>query len=74
MYHDKCFQVDHQFTLIAFNHEQIRKVTKNAYVITNRANFPKVVNRIQNIDVEVLYNLINKLHSGQHVISSTVDE
>ena len=31
MYHDKCFQKDSHFPLIAFNHEQIKDSTKAGF-------------------------------------------
>ena len=36
MYHDKRFQMDHEFCLIAFNHEQIKDATTSGFLMTER--------------------------------------
>ena len=38
LYHDKHFQLDTYFPLIAFNHEQIKTATTSGYLITKRKN------------------------------------
>jgi hypothetical protein len=38
MYHDKCFQKDPHFPLIAFNHEQIKDSTKAGFILAKQSH------------------------------------
>jgi hypothetical protein len=53
MYHDKCFQTDAHFPLIAFNHEQIKMSTTGGYLMTEKQNFDDIADCLLNIDVSV---------------------
>ena len=74
MYHDKRFQYDKQFSLVAFNHEQIKFATSEAYVMTKRANFNSIVNRIMNANVNVIYELTSHMKFEEHVLAHTLEE
>jgi hypothetical protein len=39
MYHDKRFQKDAHFPLIAFNHEQIKESTTGGYLLAKKPKF-----------------------------------
>ncbi|KAI0314690.1 hypothetical protein OF83DRAFT_1032858, partial [Amylostereum chailletii] len=67
MYHDKRFQTDPMFPLVAFNHEKIKDSTTAGYLMTRRANFQDISRRLGNIDRHVLDSLIHRLGSGEHV-------
>ncbi|KIJ60979.1 hypothetical protein HYDPIDRAFT_177191 [Hydnomerulius pinastri MD-312] len=64
MYHDKHFQRDELFPLIAFNHEQIKRSSTSSFLMTNRNSFTSVANHILNIDPSALDSLISRLQSG----------
>jgi len=74
MYHDKRFQLEGFFPLILNNHEQIRQATTGGFLMTNRKNFDKVVNRVMNIDKNCLLSLSERLNSGEYIIPKTEEE
>ena len=74
MYHDKRFQKDAHFPLIAFNQEQIKGSTTGGYLMTERQNFDDIAERLMNIDVGVLENLSERLSKGERVKPVTVEE
>jgi hypothetical protein len=57
MYHDKRFQRDPHFPLIAFNHEQIKGGTTGGYLLTKKQSFPLVAERLLNLDLDVLTDI-----------------
>ncbi|KAF7964763.1 hypothetical protein HWV62_3250 [Athelia sp. TMB] len=67
MYHDKRFQLDPHFALIAFNHEQIKKGTKGGFLMTDKVNFKDVVDRLMRLDTGVLEDLAKRLSNGERV-------
>ena len=74
MYHDKWFQMDPHFPLIAFNQEQMKKCTTGAYLLTERHNFDDIADRLMNIDVGVLEDLSDRLTRGERVKPVTPEE
>ncbi|KAF8957879.1 hypothetical protein BDZ97DRAFT_1623164, partial [Flammula alnicola] len=54
MYHDKRFQTDLYFPIVAFNHEQLKSGVTSSFLMTKRQNFAAVIDRLSNIDKEVL--------------------
>ena len=73
MYHDKRFQKDSYFSLIAFNHEQIKNATTGGFLLANRDQFDTVAHRLLNVNELTLSSLITKLQQG-HVKASELDE
>ena len=67
MYHDKPFQKDQEFCLIAFNHEQIKDSTTGGYLMTEQKNFDHVAKRLLEVDTYVLEDLSCRLSSGERV-------
>jgi len=67
MYHDKHFQLDSHFPLIAFNHEQIKSSTTGAHLLAKKENFPDIAKHLMNMDINVLSDLTNKMNGGEHV-------
>jgi len=54
MYHDKRFQTDPDFPLIALNHEQIQSGTTGGYLLVKKKEFQQITDRILNLDLHVL--------------------
>ncbi|EKM50405.1 uncharacterized protein PHACADRAFT_51980, partial [Phanerochaete carnosa HHB-10118-sp] len=54
MYHNKRFQMDPYFSLITFNHEQIKKATTGEYLLANKDNFDQISTRLLNTKDSVL--------------------
>jgi hypothetical protein len=61
MYHDKRFQKDPAFALIAFNHEQIQQSTTGGYLTADKAYFADVTERLHSIDCDVLSDISTRL-------------
>ncbi len=74
MYHDKQFQFESLFPLLLNNHEQIKQATTGGFLMTNRKNFHKVVDRVMNVDTETLLSLAKKMQEGERVKAETDEE
>jgi hypothetical protein len=74
MYHDKRFQLDPHFPLIAFNQEQIKSGTTGGYLLTERRNFEDIAERLMNVDTGVLEDLSKRLMRGERVKPVTKEE
>ncbi|KAI4293834.1 hypothetical protein K525DRAFT_153509, partial [Schizophyllum commune Loenen D] len=74
MYHDKRFQDDLYFTMIAFNHEQIAASSTASNILVKRADFPRIVEKLASLNVVVLGRLSQRLEEGESVIAETEDE
>ena len=74
MYHDKRFQMDAHFPLIAFNQEQIKNCNTGGYLLTERRNFDDIAERLMNIDMDVLEDLSKRLSRGDRVKPVTDEE
>jgi hypothetical protein len=71
MYHDKRFQMDPGFALIALNHEQIQESTTGAYLTAEKAYFSEVTDRLHNIDLNVLSDISTRLSQNVRVKPET---
>lgn len=67
MYHDKRFQTDPGFALIALNHDQIQSSTTGGYLTADKAYFHQVVDRLYNIDLKVLSDITLRLQQNVRV-------
>jgi hypothetical protein len=74
MYHDKRFQMDPHFPLIAFNHEQIQQSTTGGYLTTKKSSFNSVTERLLNLDMQVISSINKRLASGERVKPETEQE
>ena len=74
MYHDKRFQRDGAFILIAFNHTQIKSSTTSGFLLTKKANFPMIVERLMSLDKVVLKDLASRLRKGDHIRPGSQNE
>ena len=57
MYHDKCFQKDPHFPLIAFNYEQIKSSTNGGFIVAKQKSFDNIANHLLQIKSEVLKDI-----------------
>ena len=60
MYHDKHFQLEPLFSLVALNHEQIKESTLAGYLLADKKQFNDIANRLLNISDEKLSSLIER--------------
>ncbi|KAH8084931.1 hypothetical protein BXZ70DRAFT_871308, partial [Cristinia sonorae] len=61
MYYDKRFQRDSLFSLIAFNHEQIKNSAEGGFLVASRAHFETVAERLLSVDDHTLGSLIDRI-------------
>jgi hypothetical protein len=74
MYHDKRFQTDFYFPMIAFNHEQLKAGVTGSFLLANRKKWPDISNRLKSLNHNVLKSISDKLSSGSHFTPETVEE
>ena len=74
MYHDKRFQTDDYFPIIAFNHEQLKAGTTGSFLLARRRNFNSVASQLQKINKHVLADLAKRMSEGERVKPETEDE
>ena len=74
MYHDKRFQTDHEFCLIAFNHEQIKDAMTGAFLLTEKNNFDSVAERLVNLDPDVLKAISRHMVDGKRICPESDQE
>ena len=61
MYHDKRFQLEPLFPLVALNHEQIKKSTTGGYLLADKNRFNDIADRILNLKPDILSSIVEKL-------------
>ncbi|KAJ6623834.1 hypothetical protein B0H10DRAFT_772277 [Mycena sp. CBHHK59/15] len=71
MYHDKRFQTDLYFPMVAFNQVQIKAGKTGSHLLAKRQHFDEIADRLMNIDTAVLSDLASKLSAGEKVVAST---
>ena len=74
MYNDKRFQMDSHFSLIAFNHEQIKQSTTGGYLLAEKSKFDNISKRLMDVNIEVLSDLIKRMEHGERVKPETDEE
>jgi Helitron helicase-like domain at N-terminus len=74
MYHDKRFQTDVYFPIVAFSHSQIKSTTTGAFLLSDKKKFHDITNRILSVDQVVLNALAKRLSEGETVKPSTQEE
>lgn len=57
MYHDKWFQLDPAFPLVALNHEQIKASTLGGHIFAKKLNFDETADRLSRMKQSVLTEL-----------------
>ncbi|KAJ6449108.1 hypothetical protein C8R45DRAFT_1057318 [Mycena sanguinolenta] len=68
MYHDKRFQTDLYFPMVAFHDLQIKAGVTGSHLLAKRKNFGNIVKRLDSIDPAVLSDLSQRLETGEHVV------
>jgi hypothetical protein len=74
LYHDKRFQTDPYFPLVAMNNSQIKDSSKGGFLLTKKKNFRLVADRLLNINTEVLTSMLARMEKGEHISPSTSEE
>jgi hypothetical protein len=74
MYHDKRFQKDPHFPLIAFNHEQIKQCTTAGYLLLEKSKFEDISQRLFDVDIPTLKGLAKRMEDGDRVTPDTDEE
>jgi len=74
MYHDKRFQQDLYFPIVAFNHEQMKSGITGSFLMAKRQNFENISRRLQTLDKDVLSDVTKRLANGENVCPATDQE
>jgi hypothetical protein len=74
MYHDKRFQTDLYFPIVAFNHEQLKAGITGSFLMVKRQKFNEISQRLMSLDKIVLSRLVKRLTDGEHVRAETEEE
>ena len=74
MYHDKRFQTDLYFPIVAFNHEQLKAGITGSHLLSKRQKFNEISQRLVSLDQTVLSGLVTRLTDGEHVLAETEAE
>ena len=74
MYHDKRFQTDPGFPLIAFNQEQIQQSSSAGFVTAEKPYFAEVAKCLLTLDKSVLEDITNHMMKGEQVKPETDTE
>jgi hypothetical protein len=74
LYHDKRFQKDPHFPLIAFNHEQIKDTATAGYILSDKQKFDKITDRLLHIDKKVLTSLCTRMAQEERIVPETEEE
>ena len=61
MYYDKQFQLDETFSLIAFNHEQIKAATTSGFLLTKRSTFHTISERLFHTNPLILSSISERM-------------
>ena len=71
MYHDKRFQTDLYFPIVAFNHEQLKAGITGSFLLAKRKKFNQISQRLTALDQTVLSGLVKRLSEGERVCPET---
>src|SRR5205085_10051038 len=74
MYHDKRFQKDPFFFLIAFNHEQIKEGTTGGYLLAESSKFEVISQCLMDVNIGMMSNLAKRMKDGEKVTLETNKE
>ncbi|KAJ3558572.1 hypothetical protein NM688_g846 [Phlebia brevispora] len=73
-YYDRRFQVDEYFPFLVFNQEQIRACSRGGFVLTERRNYGPSVEKILEVDLDILAELVERGKRDGFVRSENEDE
>lgn len=74
MYHDKRFQLDPVFPLMAWNHQQIKNSVTGGYLLAQKQVFDQITKRLLNLDDDVLGTIIERMETDGHMVPNTPAE
>jgi hypothetical protein len=74
MYHDKRFQLDMYFPMVAFNDAQIKSAKSGSHVTADRKKFKSIAQRLASLEPEVLADLAARLEKGEQIKQKTAAE
>lgn len=74
MYHDKRFQYDAEYTIVHFNHQQIRDCSRGGYLIAQKKKFAEISKRLHNINKKVIGEIAARMDRKEYVKPKTQDE
>ncbi|KAA1478463.1 hypothetical protein DENSPDRAFT_788155 [Dentipellis sp. KUC8613] len=74
LHHDKRFQLEPFFPLVALNHQQIKHTATGGYLTTQRKDFANIAERILKIDIDTMTSLIERMDNGQLVKPESASE
>ena len=74
MYHDKRFQMDHDFPFIAFSHEQIKTASSQCFLLAEKKIFNDIKQRILNVDSTVITNILERMAKEEFVKPQNEEE
>ena len=65
LYYDKRFQTDPEFSLIAYNHQNIKSTTTGSFLLAKNAKFSSIQDNLLQLNVQSLENISNKLKNNK---------
>jgi hypothetical protein len=74
LYHDKRFQEDAGFVIVAFNHRLMKQSSVGSFMMVKRNNFMKVAESIRTLNPAVLASIADRLRNGVRVSPETQQE
>jgi hypothetical protein len=74
LYHDKRFQTDTYFPMIAFNHEQLKGSSKGSRIIVKKSKFADISRRLLSMDPTVAGDIADRMVAGETVKPQTDQE
>ena len=74
MYHDKRFQRDFYFPMVAFNHEQLKAGVTGSFLLAKKKQWPDISNRLKSLNQDVIKKISDTLSNGTHFSPTTVEE
>ncbi|KAJ7279882.1 hypothetical protein C8J57DRAFT_1014034, partial [Mycena rebaudengoi] len=74
MYHDKRFQTDLYFPMVAFNELQIKSGKTGSHLLAKKKHFNTVVDRLAQLDTAVLSDITAQLAAGKKFVPTTESE
>ena len=74
MYHDKRFQTDIYFPIIAFNHSQMKSGITGSFLLAKRRQFPEITQRLMQINPSVLMDISQRMAAGEIVRPESDEE
>ncbi|KAF8573735.1 hypothetical protein K439DRAFT_1307690, partial [Ramaria rubella] len=74
LYHDKRFQTDPDFPLVAFNHMKIKDSSTGSFLLADRIHFDSIVDCLLSIGIPVMTSMIHWIKNNKMVKAVTVEE